>query len=463
MLLVPARWSRSMLAEESIVSAEPAHVNGSSANSESANAIGEPVTGDNEPEIPSGLDVADLDFSSIDILIALLSLTLLAVFVASLTWWIVLWVRGRRFFGEHALLPLQSRQRPFWNAFDFIVFYGVLLVISVPLSLTLHAVGLVELRPEDASTKQPFSVGSLVLSAAGMLLAMLGTVGLLRLRKSQVLSRLGFTRQPGGIVLGLKAAVLVLPPTMLLMAAVSVFQEYSHPVLDTLKSRNAGDSQQMAVFGALFFTTAIVAPLVEEFWFRGLLQGGLQRLADPAGPREQSVDTATPEVGEEEGAAAEPFSQEVAPAWGTGGPAEADGRRDYRSAYQPVLSSQQPGATHRLEVSEQLATVGQPVPRDSEQASRRGDTIWPSESVGAGEPSDWTPRAVWPMVVASLVFAVMHWGQGLAPIPLFLLSMGLGYLYRQTGSLVPSITVHFLLNAFTMTATFLEMLRGTGS
>src|SRR5690606_35129689 len=57
--------------------------------------------------------------------------------------------------------------------------------------------------------------------------------------------------------------------------------------------------------------------------------------------------------------------------------------------------------------------------------------------------SDWTPTAVWPIVITSLVFAVMHWGQGLAPIPLFFLSLGLGYLYRQTGSLVPSIVVHF--------------------
>ncbi|CAN0489807.1 unnamed protein product, partial [Hapterophycus canaliculatus] len=73
--------------------------------------------------------------------------------------------------------------------------------------------------------------------------------------------------------------------------------------------------------------------------------------------------------------------------------------------------------------------------------------------------SDWTPTAIWPIVVASLLFAMMHWGQGLAPIPLFFLSLGLGYLYRQTGSLIPSIVVHFVLNGFTMSATLLEMLK----
>jgi membrane protease YdiL (CAAX protease family) len=72
--------------------------------------------------------------------------------------------------------------------------------------------------------------------------------------------------------------------------------------------------------------------------------------------------------------------------------------------------------------------------------------------------NDWTPTAIWPIVVASIVFALMHWGQGLAPIPLFFLSCALGYLYRQTGSLVPSIIVHFVLNGFTMCVTLLQLL-----
>ena len=37
------------------------------------------------------------------------------------------------------------------------------------------------------------------------------------------------------------------------------------------------------------------------------------------------------------------------------------------------------------------------------------------------------------------------------PIALFLLGLALGYLYRRTGSLLPCIVVHFLLNAMTMT------------
>lgn len=57
----------------------------------------------------------------------------------------------------------------------------------------------------------------------------------------------------------------------------------------------------------------------------------------------------------------------------------------------------------------------------------------------------WTP-----IFVCAALFAAMHVGQGAAPIPLFLLAVGLGYLYRQTGSIVPCLMVHVLLNLQTI-------------
>ena len=67
------------------------------------------------------------------------------------------------------------------------------------------------------------------------------------------------------------------------------------------------------------------------------------------------------------------------------------------------------------------------------------------------ETGEWQPISVWPILLSSFVFAVMHFpGQGAAPIPIFVLSLGLGYLYRQTGSLVPPIIVHVLLNSITL-------------
>ena len=69
----------------------------------------------------------------------------------------------------------------------------------------------------------------------------------------------------------------------------------------------------------------------------------------------------------------------------------------------------------------------------------------------------WKPRSFWPVLVSSIVFAWLHQGQGAAPIPLFVLALGLGFLYRQTGSLTPSIVVHMVLNGLTLVVEFLKL------
>ena len=67
------------------------------------------------------------------------------------------------------------------------------------------------------------------------------------------------------------------------------------------------------------------------------------------------------------------------------------------------------------------------------------------------DQGDWKPKALWPLLVSSFIFAIMHFpGQGAAPLPIFALSIGLGYLYRQTGSLIPPILVHVILNSITL-------------
>ena len=65
-----------------------------------------------------------------------------------------------------------------------------------------------------------------------------------------------------------------------------------------------------------------------------------------------------------------------------------------------------------------------------------------------------------PVVVSSLLFALIHLGQGAAPIPLFFFALALGFLYRYSGSLFPCIVLHFLLNAFTMFWTMLNLYFG---
>lgn len=74
-----------------------------------------------------------------------------------------------------------------------------------------------------------------------------------------------------------------------------------------------------------------------------------------------------------------------------------------------------------------------------------------SEAVSESGAANSNGRLEWTaIVVSSLWFAAMHWGQGAAPVALFALGIGLGYLYRRTGGILPCMVVHFLLNGTTI-------------
>ncbi|MFM2096455.1 MAG: hypothetical protein RIS70_3579 [Planctomycetota bacterium] len=72
------------------------------------------------------------------------------------------------------------------------------------------------------------------------------------------------------------------------------------------------------------------------------------------------------------------------------------------------------------------------------------------------EPSP--PTRFWPVWASSAIFAAMHLGHGIDPVPLFILALGLGYLYRQTHRLGPPILVHGMLNCLTMAQLLVEVI-----
>ena len=78
------------------------------------------------------------------------------------------------------------------------------------------------------------------------------------------------------------------------------------------------------------------------------------------------------------------------------------------------------------------------------------------------EPSAWSPRAdLAANALASLIFAGLHSAQWPAPIPLFVLSMALGEVYRRSGSLVAPITMHVCFNALSTAALLIGSASGT--
>ncbi len=55
-----------------------------------------------------------------------------------------------------------------------------------------------------------------------------------------------------------------------------------------------------------------------------------------------------------------------------------------------------------------------------------------------------------PVVIASLVFAGMHFSAGPDPVAIFVLALFLGYAYRQTHRILPSLVIHAGINGWTM-------------
>jgi membrane protease YdiL (CAAX protease family) len=307
---------------------------------------------------------------------------------------------GRALFSQ--LVPLRPQSQPFWTPVHFLMTFGFFIVsVSLMLGLTVG-------QPE----MQSLAV-TLTLNTLGGLGAVIGSILLFSAKVPDAAERLGLTLRFEDVRLGFIAALMILPPVMIISGLVSNLVEYHHPVLDSLKA-----TPGLRLFLVMVVGTAIITPFVEEFLFRVLLQGGLQGLADHVSRNKIS-------------APAEPIvdpSFEPQPATDLGSRADL-GLNPY--------------------------AVGSRVMDDSAEArpaESRSASLLQANSSKAFQPKAW-----WPIVVASTFFAAMHLGQGAAPIPLFFLSAGLGYLYRQTGTITASFVVHAVLNFITLAANFAEL------
>jgi membrane protease YdiL (CAAX protease family) len=65
-----------------------------------------------------------------------------------------------------------------------------------------------------------------------------------------------------------------------------------------------------------------------------------------------------------------------------------------------------------------------------------------------------------PVLIASFLFAGMHAAAGPDPVAIFVLSLFLGYTYRQTHRILPSIVIHAGVNGWTMFNLWVQFLAG---
>ena len=177
------------------------------------------------------------------------------------------------------------------------------------------------------------------------------------------------TQWLAGIIKGFKGFCMWVPLVWLLQSLLVRFIKYQHPSFDRVN-----ESGEFLTLTDVWITAVLLAPIIEEILFRGVLQSWLQRFSSA------TLQNPTGFV--------------------TGGPDEID----------------------RLQLT----------------ASPPCKIHWPA------------------ILITAAVFGLAHYSQGPAPYSLFVLSLGLGYLYQRSGNLLACIIMHMILNAITMTLFTIE-------
>lgn len=127
--------------------------------------------------------------------------------------------------------------------------------------------------PSDTVVWQQLAAG--VLASA---LTLAGAVPFLVSRSGSWGPLLLASRAPrGDVAAGLLMLLAITPPLLILAGLLNQIVPYHHPILDFLAAEQGPAAMLLTVASAV-----VAAPIVEEFFFRGVLQGWLERVAPAA-------------------------------------------------------------------------------------------------------------------------------------------------------------------------------------
>ncbi len=203
--------------------------------------------------------------------------------------------------------------------------------------------------------------------------------------------------------IGVQAAMMMTPAVFAIQfLAVHIWQPQSHPVEQMVLENFTVEVALLAVI-----STTLLAPLVEEMLFRGIFQHWLDRLVEPLSSSMPSDALVEPPSSPEETVPQAARTESLDP-------------------YDPpAASSPMSAASERKDhdLSDEIS------PRDSRPAER-----------------PWSHPSNLPILLTSVCFAALHLPQWPAPLAILLLSMAMGIVYKKTGSLLASITLHATFN-----------------
>ncbi|MCC9607834.1 CPBP family intramembrane metalloprotease [Blastopirellula sp. JC732] len=339
-----------------------------------------------------------------------LMLVLLTVCVTGWTWAFF------RLSSGQPILKQESGETISWGLVDLfatVVIVGILLMTFQGFALAATGAKF----PIDTDLLTANQQAAMIMAFAGAeLLTVLAVSGLIFLRGYglQFFGERG-ERFIGDLALGFGAFGMLVVPTLILQAILAYLRPYEHPLIDMLIKDKSVPMAFASVTAAV-----IAAPLFEEFAFRGLFQGWLQdvvdgrlKIANVFLGRFRFLNAATD--------SAEEFAAPLQ---------ETD---EAIVAAVPVSSMGNPySSPPSFEMTSEVATTEENIERTMLQMFG-------------------------PILMSASLFALMHLGQGLAPIPLFFLALGLGYLYQRTRRLTPCVVVHFLLNGQSMALLLIQV------
>jgi membrane protease YdiL (CAAX protease family) len=304
------------------------------------------------------------------------------------------WI-GLRVGHRQPLLPYEPRRQVTWNGLDvvaIVLVYVVAQVLSIRVAMNKYGL---EGDLEQIMQQPAGQVALITATIVASLITFCAAILLMVSRSGANHEDLGFGLRNAhyDVAQGL-VAFFASAPAVFLIQILFVYVakiEYDHPLIELIQKREDARTTWLAIVAAV-----VVAPIVEEFLIRVVLQGWLEKV---------EVHLTQPPTMLDPSAAAD-------------------------------------GPMSPADESERVAAGG----AESLALPRIGLAGLP---LGAA-----------PILASSLVFGLMHWGHGAAPVPLFLFAIVLGFLYQRTHRIWPSMVAHFALNSVSMAVLLLSPIPG---
>ena len=211
-------------------------------------------------------------------------------------------------------------------------------------------------------------------------------------------------------------------------------EQFRHPVERMLREQFSGVAAGVAVL-----TAVVLAPVFEELMFRSIFQNWLIEFLDRF-----RTDRETSPI-----ARFDAHERVIPPG-------------DFEES---TLDPKASGPFEPADWSELPSDLGAGL----DGVSRKGPSHdWLAEDTAPAlpKPKSSSPPLPSPIsaaagiVLTSLIFAGLHVGQWPAPIPIFVLALGLGLIYHRTGSLLAVICMHAVFNASSTLALIYALLIG---